>query len=80
MDRRHFLKRSLEISAAAGVAALSTPTAALAQSEARKLNLRITDLKTYVMNAGGDENYVFVKIYTNHGLTGRGEATLPSKA
>jgi len=80
MDRRHFLKRSLEVSAAAGVAALSTPTAALAQSEARKLNLRITDLKTFVMNAGGDENYVFVKIYTNQGLTGLGEATLPSKA
>lgn len=82
MDRRHFLKRSLEVSAsaAAGVAALSTPSAALPQSEARKLNLRITDLKTFVMNAGGDENYVFVKIYTNQGLTGLGEATLPSKA
>ena len=51
-----------------------------AQPEARRLGLTVSDVRTFVMNAGGDENYVFVKIYTDQGITGVGEATLPSKA
>ncbi len=74
--RRNFLK----LAALAGAAAVSPPSLAKERERAGGLNLRITDLKTIVMNAGGDENYVFVKIYTNQGITGLGEATLPSKA
>ena len=84
MDRRKFLKNSLQIGgiATAGGAALSltSPSLAAEQNTARQLGLKITDVKTFVMNAGGDENYVFVKVYTNQGITGLGEATLPSKA
>ncbi len=59
---------------------MPTPSLAREQAAARQLGLTVTDVKTFVMNAGGDENYVFVKIYTNQGITGLGEATLPSKA
>ncbi len=74
--RRDFLK----LAALTGAATVASPVLAEERDRARRLNLRITDLKTIVMNAGGDENYVFVKIYTNEGITGLGEATLPSKA
>ncbi len=84
MDRRRFLKKSLQVSGAAALAAsgmgIATRSLATEHLAARRLGLRITDVKTFVMNAGGDENYVFVKIFTNEGITGLGEATLPSKA
>ena len=84
MDRRRFLKKSLQVSGAAALAAsgmgIATRSLATEQLAARRLGLRVTDVKTFVMNAGGDENYVFVKIFTNEGITGLGEATLPSKA
>lgn len=82
MDRRSFLKRSCEasVSTAAGLTLLNAATPTQAQAESRRLNLRIADVRTIVMNAGGDENYVFVKVDTNQGITGLGEATLPSKA
>ncbi len=83
MDRRFFLRRSLEASAAAMAAsAIGIPSrsSGQAQPEARRLGLTVSDVRTFVMNAGGDENYVFVKIYTDQGITGVGEATLPSKA
>ncbi len=84
MDRRRFLKKSLQVSGAAALAAsgmgIATRSLATEQLAARRLRLRVTDVKTFVMNAGGDENYVFVKIFTNEGITGLGEATLPSKA
>jgi galactonate dehydratase len=84
MDRRRFLKKSLQVSGAAALAAsgmgIATQSLATEQLAARRLGLRVTDVKTFVMNAGGDENYVFVKIFTNEGITGLGEATLPSIA
>lgn len=84
MDRRRFLKKSLQVSGAAALAAsgmgIATRSLATEHLAARRLGLRVTDVKTFVMNAGGDENYVFVKIFTNEGITGLGEATLPSKA
>lgn len=84
MDRRRFLKKSLQVSGATALAAsgMSIATRSLAAEHvaARQLGLRVTDVKTFVMDAGGDENYVFVKILTNEGITGLGEATLPSKA
>ncbi len=42
-------------------------------------NLRITDLKTFLVDAGNDENYAYVKVYTNQGITGLGEGTLSGK-
>ncbi len=41
--------------------------------------MKITDVKTFVMNAFR-RNWVFVKVYTDEGITGLGEATLEGKA
>src|SRR6266568_3181676 len=67
MNRREFL------SAAAGAAILS-PVPALA----KPLNLKITGLKTFVVNAGS-LNWVFCKVYTNGGLVELGEGSVTSK-
>jgi galactonate dehydratase len=49
------------------------------QREAAKpLGLKITDLRTFVVDAGG-KNFVFVKLYTNQGITGLGEGSVTSK-
>lgn len=42
--------------------------------------MKITGLKTFVVDSGNDENWVFVKIHTNAGLTGLGEGCIPAKA
>ena len=47
---------------------------------AQALNLKVADLRTFVDDAQTDENFVFVKIYTNQGITGLGEGTLTGKA
>jgi galactonate dehydratase len=49
-----------------------------ASAWAKPLNLRITGLKTFVVNAGS-LNWVFCKIYTNGGLVGLGEGSVTSK-
>jgi galactonate dehydratase len=54
----------------------AAPAAVLAQ--AKLLNLKITGLKTFVVNAGS-LNWVFCKVYTNAGLTGLGEGSVTSK-
>jgi galactonate dehydratase len=75
MLRRHFLFNSL------AAASLTAPVSALAQSAAAKakpLNLKITGLKTFIVNAGGT-NWVFVKVLTNQGITGLGEGSVTSK-
>ncbi len=81
MNRRQALQFGLGTSL---LAAMGTPFNRLAWSQAvepaRSLNLRITDLKTFVVDAQTDENFVFVKIYTNQGITGLGEGTLTGKA
>lgn len=69
LDRRTFLS------------ALAAPAVALAQKAslaARPLNLKITGLKTFVVNAGS-VNWVFCKVYTNQGLIGLGEGSVTSK-
>ena len=86
MDRRHFLAGSF---AAAGAGAAATSALLPGQAtagplertfeEAKPLDLRITDLKTFLVDAGNDENFVFVKLYTNQGITGLGEGTLANK-
>jgi L-alanine-DL-glutamate epimerase-like enolase superfamily enzyme len=69
MNRRHFL-----LAAAAPVAS------AIAESvkPAKSLNLKITGIKTFVVNVGS-VNWVFCKVYTNQGLTGLGEGSVTSK-
>src|SRR5947207_2509772 len=69
MNRRHFL-----------LAAAAPVTAAIAESiqPAKSLNLRITGIKTLVVNAGS-VNWVYCKVYTNQGLVGLGEGSVTSK-
>jgi len=66
VNRRGFL---------AGAALLG---ARAAFGQARGLNLKITGLKTFVVNAG-TVNWVFCKVQTNQGLTGLGEGSVTSK-
>ncbi len=77
MTRREF------VHTAAGIAALTAPDGLLAQAreKAKPLHLKITDLKTFIVNRGGTNgsNYVFVKIYTDQGITGLGEGSVTSK-
>jgi galactonate dehydratase len=72
MDRRGFTQAAL--------AAAAAPVSAVAQasSRTRTLNLKITGLKTFVVNAGS-LNWVFCKVYTNGGLVGLGEGSVTSK-
>jgi galactonate dehydratase len=87
MDRRKFLESGLGAAGlgALGVLAAVAPKTADAGpmertfADAKPLNLKITDLKTFLVDAGNDENYVFVKLYTNQGITGLGEGTLSNK-
>src|SRR5579883_1542365 len=50
----------------------------LPASDTAKLNLKITGLKTFVINAGS-VNWVYCKVYTNQGLVGLGEGSVTSK-
>jgi len=77
MNRRSFL--SSASFATAGVALASAPAFASTQEKHDVRNLKITDLKTFLVDAGNDENYVYVKIFTNQGITGLGEGTLSGK-
>src|SRR5690242_12502967 len=72
MDRRLFLSSML--GACAPVRALAQE----ASARGKGLNLKITGLKTFVVNAGS-LNWVFCKIYTNAGLVGLGEGSVTSK-
>lgn len=71
MKRRTFLST-------AALASLAAPVQIGAQTKAAGLNLKITGLKTFVVNVG-NVNWVFVKIDTNQGLTGLGEGSVTSK-
>jgi galactonate dehydratase len=53
------------------------------QDKAKKLNLKVTDLKTYIVSRSGEynsNNYVFVRVFTNQGIVGTGEGSVTSKA
>ena len=78
MSRRDCLTFGMQ-SAAVGLLAISGPEGLMAQvrEKARPLNLKITDLKTFVVNTG-NTNFVFVKIYTNQGIVGLGEGSITS--
>lgn len=67
MLRRHFLQ--------------SLPAVAFAQQaheKARPLHLKITGLKTFIVNVGS-VNWAFCKVFTDQGLTGLGEGSITSK-
>jgi galactonate dehydratase len=73
VNRRGFIQAAL--------AAAVSPFPAAAQeasSRAKSLHLKITGLKTFVVNAGS-LNWVFCKVYTNGGLVGLGEGSVTSK-
>src|SRR5690348_2286090 len=74
LGRRAFLKTAI------GVAALARIHTALAEqtAAAKDLHLKITGLKTFVVNAGS-VNWVLCKVYTNQGLVGLGEGSVTSK-
>jgi galactonate dehydratase len=82
MTRRDFL-HTVSSTAAAGIAALTSPEGLLAQAreKAKPMHLKVSDLKTFIVNRGGTNgsNYVFVKIYTDQGITGLGEGSVTSK-
>lgn len=59
-------------------AGAATSLAQDAATRARGLNLKITGLKTFVVNAGS-LNWVFCKVYTNTGIAGLGEGSVTSK-
>ncbi len=84
MTRRDFLQTAAA-AASASVAAFSGPEGLMAQAsaKAKPLNLKVTDLKTYIVSRSGQpnsSNYVFVRIFTNQGIVGTGEGSVTSKA
>lgn len=83
MNRRRFLHGSLLAATLASVkSSLSAEDQPLipGAEKAFDLGLKITDLKTFIVDSGNDENWVFVKIYTNQGLVGLGDGTMTAKA
>src|SRR6185503_16339459 len=76
MTRRQFVAR-LGI-AAAGQLLIDSQSFAAQTAQVKALNLKITGLKTFVVNVGS-VNWAFCKIYTNKGLTGLGEGSITSK-
>ncbi len=73
MNRRQFLLT------AAGATTPAIPAAAQqAMAAAKPLHLKITGLKTIVVNVGS-VNWAFCKVATNQGLTGLGEGSITSK-
>ena len=85
MTRREFLNTATGAGVVAGIAAFSGPEGLMAQNheKAKKLNLKVTDLKTYIVSRSGkpnSNNYVFCRIFTNQGIVGTGEGSVTSKA
>src|SRR6476620_10306019 len=76
MTRRQFVAR-LGM-AAAGQLLIDSQSFAAQTVQAKPLNLKITGLKTFVVNVGS-VNWLFCKVYTNQGLVGLGEGSVTSK-
>src|SRR5579859_1268614 len=71
MNRRQFLLAAAAAPVAAAIAETIQP--------AKSLNLKITGIKTFVVNSSNTVNWVFCKLYTNQGLIGLGEGSVTSK-
>jgi galactonate dehydratase len=69
MRRRHFL---MTTGLAAGAAAGAAPETQPGPPASARPEIRITDIKTFLVGLG--RNYVFVKVETDQGLHGIGEA------
>jgi galactonate dehydratase len=80
LTRRDFLALSAK-AAAVGVAGLTAGDSAYgaAREKAKPLNLKVTDLKSWIVNHSEGKNYVFCKVYTNQGIVGVGEGSVTSK-
>ncbi len=77
MKRRDFLRTA----AGAGGVLIAQPWLSClraATGKARDFNLRVTDIKTFIVSTG-NSNFLFCKVYTNQGLTGLGEGSVTSK-
>lgn len=72
MHRRDFFRTVL------GAAPCVRMLAQDAAARAKTFDLKITGLKTYVVNAG-NLNWVFCKVFTKAGVTGLGEGSVTSK-
>src|SRR5580693_1735608 len=70
MNRRQFLQTAACAPIGAAIAETLQP--------AKSLNLKISGIKTFVVNAD-TVNWVFCKVYTNQGLIGLGEGSVTSK-
>ncbi len=75
----------LRLPAAAAIAGLQSVlgpqgSLAAAQEKAKPLGLKVTDLKSWIVNHSPGKNYVFCKVYTNQGIVGVGEGSVTSKA
>jgi galactonate dehydratase len=75
--RRQFLG-SLAVGGTARLMYPASAGAAQAARQAKGLNLKITGLRTFVVNVGS-VNWVFCKVQTNQGLVGLGEGSVTSK-
>lgn len=84
VSRRGFLSRAAAWGAASVAASIPTTRVLSAENTdaVKALDLKITGLKTFVVNAGADsdENHIYVKVYTNKGIVGLGEGTMTGKA
>ena len=76
MTRRQFVARFGM--ATAGQLLIDSQSFAAQTAQAKALNLKITGLKTFVVNVGS-VNWAFCKVYTNQGVTGLGEGSITSK-
>ena len=77
MNRRQFLT-SIGLGGASYSLFSQSHFATQTEPQLRSLNLKITGLKTFVVNVGS-VNWAFCKVYTNQGLTGLGEGSITSK-
>ena len=77
MNRRQFLSAA-SLAGLAQATLSYNPALASVTRQAKQLNLKITGLKTFVVNVGS-VNWAFCKVYTNQGLVGLGEGSITSK-
>ena len=73
LKRRHFLQQAGAAPAASAAATLPAMAMQAAAPMGNKPAIKITDIKTFLVGAGS-RNWLYVKIYTDQGVHGIGEA------